>query len=702
MRKICWLACIIIWLQVLPVFAAEIKVTKDSSLNILLFTLDTTRADRIGAYGYSQAKTPNLDALARQGVRFVRAYCPTPLTLPSHCTILTGTSPLFHKVRNNGFYYLSEESVTLAERLKEYGYKTAAVVASFNVDSRFGVAQGFDLFDDDFKADEMIKTFRSERRAEEVADSFIRWLDKNLNDKFFAWVHFYDPHSPYSPPPPYHKDFYQNPYDGEIAYMDFHLGRIIEYLKAKKILEKTLIVAVGDHGEALGEKEELDHGIFIYDPTMKVPLIFRAPNNFPQGVTVESTVRIMDLMPTILDLVKVPLNREIQGESLLPYIEGRKKGDLSSYIECLNSLETYGWSPLVGLVAKGWKYIQAPKPELYNLKNDPTEEKNLVDKEKNMLSEIKAELEQVIKKDSSSMQSPRRKLTLEEEERLRSLGYVGGEISAEYLQGELPDPKDRIKEFLILYQGMNYEWEGKLEEAEKKYREILGLQPHVAWRYLDLAIILSKRNKTEEAIEVLEKGLEIMPDSFVLLSRLAHFYMAAGRLKEAYETSQIVLEQDPKYLDALAIAGWVLDGQGMLEEAAAFLKRALEVEPENKLIRLKYAFIIAELGQPEEAVAIDEELKKQLPDDFRIYLDLGIIYSNMGRLDMAEENLRKALELNPSPDAHLNYAVILEKMGRLKEAVANLKQYLAKTKEGDTPRKRNAQKALEEWEKRIQ
>ena len=677
------------------------KIKRDSNLNVLLVTLDTTRPDRLGCYGFARAKTPNLDSLAGQGVRFVRAYCPVPLTLPSHSSILTGTLPLNHKVRNNATYSLDQTAVTLAERLKKSSYRTAAFVASFNVDSRFGLDQGFDFYDDRFSKEEMLKTFRSERRADEVADLFLPWLDKNAGNKFFAWVHFYDPHMPYDPPSPFKEEFADSLYDGEIAYMDVHFGRIIERLRELKILDRTLVVVAGDHGEALGEKGEVDHGLFIYDVTMLVPLFFFAGKNLPQGAVIDSRVRVIDIMPSILDFLKMDSNKEIQGVSLLPYIEGGKKEDLPCYLESYYPLETYGWAPLVGLVDRGFKYIETVKSELYNLDRDPAEERNLIDDEKKIFLRLKGELDQTIQTFSSPVEAKRLQRTIEVEERLRSLGYVvGGEVSPETLSN-LPDPKDKMDEFRMLYQAKVLELEGAYEESEEYHRKIVELSPNVPWHYVNLAILLVRMQKLNEAIQVLEGGLKRLPESIVLLSRLAHFYMRAGRFQDAYDKAKATLEFQEDYFDGLVIAGWVKANWGQWEEAVQYFQKALEIEPENKLIRMKYAYSIAALGRREEAARIGEELKAESPGDYRIYGDLGIIYTNMGKLDLAEENLKKAVELRPSPDAYLNYAAILERLGRLEEAITYLKLYLEETPEGETPRKGQARRALANWEQRV-
>jgi arylsulfatase A-like enzyme/Flp pilus assembly protein TadD len=681
--------------------AAAGDVKRDDRLNVLLVTLDTTRADRIGAYGYAKAETPVLDSLAGNGVRFANAYCSTPMTLPSHCSILTGTYPLRHKVRNNGAYYLADEAVTLAERLKENGYATSAVVASFNTDSRFGLGQGFDVYDDRFGEDEMLKTFRSERTADKVADTFLAWLGARPPERFFSWVHFFDPHAPYEPPPPYKERFAGDPYDGEIALMDHELGRIVEGLRATGVLDRTLIVLAGDHGESLGEHGESDHGIFIYDATMKVPLILFAPGNLPRGLVLDARVRLIDIMPTVLDTLKIPVNTEVQGESLLPFIEGKKKEDLTCYLESFYPTETFGWSELVGIVDTDRKFIRAPRSELYDLKKDPKEEKDLALREARTAALLNRKLDEVIRAHVSNAEPGRRTLTGDEEDRLRSLGYVGAGAAPRVGTGPLPDPKDRIGEISILSLARLLAAEGRYAESEKQYRELLRLGPDVPWHYTSLGALLVKADRMGEGIEVLKDGLRRLPDSVVLLSNLASSYMKAGRFAEASESSRAALKLDPRNFDSLVIAGWSEDMRANWAEAAGFYRKALDIEPENKTVRMKYAYVLGAVGRGEEAARMDEALKKEYPGDPKICTDLSVIYTAMGKMDLAEENLRRAVTLSPSPENHHRLASLLGRMGRFEDAVAQMELFLKNTKEGETPRKAKARDAVAEWERRI-
>src|SRR5512135_1717843 len=356
--------------------------------NLLLITLDTTRADHLGCYGFAQASTPNLDRLAGEGIRFARVYAPAPLTLPSHSSIMSGLYPVSHGVRNNG-HEMPSSVRTLAEILKGHGFATAAFVSSFSVDSRFGIGRGFDVYDDTFQVGSPLKGVNAERRAEETFARFSRWLDNNAASRFFAWVHYYDPHLPYDPPSPYREEFAGRLYDGEIAYMDHYVGAGLDRLREKGLLDRTIVVVAGDHGEGLGDKIERGHGIFLYEETLRVPFIVFAPKLLPRPRVVDAEVRLIDAAPTVLELAG--LGREasgMQGRSLVPALEGKTLADRDALVETFYPRENFGWSELVGLVSGTWKYIQAPRPELYDLAADRGEASNLVDASQDKAAEI--------------------------------------------------------------------------------------------------------------------------------------------------------------------------------------------------------------------------------------------------------------------------------------------------------------------------
>lgn len=679
-------------------FLLSNKVRKDSGLNVLLVTLDTTRADRLGCYGYQKAKTPRLDSLASKGIRFLNVYCQAPLTTPSHCSILSGTYPIFHHVHNNGIYALRPEITTLAEVLKAKGFETAAFVGSFTVDSRFGLGQGFDVYDDQFAEGQAFKALNSERKAEKVFEAFSRWFDKNHSGQFFCWVHFFDPHLPYDPPSPYKEEFAENPYDGEIAYMDDYVGKVVDKLQEKNILANTFLILAGDHGEAFGEKVEAGHGIFLYEGTMKVPLVFYAENHIPQGMIVKPRVRLIDLMPTVLDMLDIQANKDIQGLSLLPYIAGKKKESLSSYIETYFPRENYGWSELVGLVSGDWKYIRAPKEELYNLKKDPGETINVIDEQKKIAQDKRTKLDETIARNSSLL-SAKREMTAEEKERLRSLGYVS--YSESVPSGPLPDPKDRIEELHLIQQAETLDRNGKFDDAAKIYEKILSLRPETALSYVNLGLMQAKMGQFDDTIRILQQGIEKIPRSEILLSRLGHTYLFLGRLKKALETMQAVLEVNPRSFDALLASGWSLNLMGQKEEARGYFEKALAVEPENKFLRKNYAMNLATSGKIQEAIDVFKALGSDYPDDYEIWQDLGIAYGYAGKISDSIDSLKKAVSLHPTPNAYFNLAVAFKKILNVQQAVYYLKLYLENAETEDESRINSARQELVNLERLL-
>jgi arylsulfatase A-like enzyme/Tfp pilus assembly protein PilF len=649
-------------------------VKKDPGLNVLIITLDTTRADRLGCYGYPEAGTPSLDALAAGGVRFENAICQVPLTGPSHCSLFTGAYPFVHQVHNNGSYILPPEIQTLAETLKASGRATAAFVSSFSVDSRFGLGRGFDVYDDNFAAGQPFKSLNAERRADEVYAPFARWLDAHKADRFFAWVHFFDPHIPYDPPSPYKERFASDPYDGEIAFMDEHVGKIVGKLRDNGILQRTLIIIAGDHGEAFGEKEEKGHGVFLYEPTMRVPLIFYAENRLPRGRVVGSRVRLIDIPSSVQDMLGLPGLKDSQGTSLLPYIQGKRKDDLGSYIETYYPRENYGWSELVGLLRGEWKYIRAPREELYDLKRDPGEEKNLAGAKPDIVRDMGAGLDKLVRESPSPSRAEKKTLTGEEAERLRALGYVA---MADGPSGKtLPDPKDQTAELRLIRQAEETEAAGNLPEAAAARQRILAMRPEVASSYVNLAYIQARMMKFDDVIRTLEQGLARVPDSEVLLLRLGNTFMVTGRVKKALEAFDRVLKTNPRSFDALLASALMLDAIGQKTDALAYYRNALQIEPENRYGRTGYAQSLSATGRFGDAIQIYEDLTRNHPDDPAVLQDLGITYSYAGNLSRSIECLEKAISLRPTPVAYFNLARAMVKQGKIGDAVRYLKLYL--------------------------
>ena len=650
------------------------RIQKDGRLNVLLITLDTTRADRLGCYGYSKGRTPNIDGLAGKGVRFENVYCPAPLTLPSHCSIMTGLTPVSHGVHNNGSYELATGWETLAEVLKNAGFRTAAFVASFSVDSRFGLGQGFDVYDDNFQTGLPFKPLNSERKADRISAVFSSWLDRNADAQFFAWVHFFDPHLPYQPPPPYSEEFAADPYDGEVAFMDFHVGRVVDKLAEKGLRDKTLIVLAGDHGEAFGEKVETGHGIFIYDGTMRVPLIILADHRIPPRAVVKSRVRLIDIMPSILDILEIPAPAGTTGESLIPAIEGRSREDLDIYLETFYPRENYGWSELVGLVRGDWKFIRAPKPELYNLAADPGENRNLIASAAKRASDLNARLEELVKAGAGLASAGGRTPSAEVQERLRSLGYTS--FSDGGARASYPDPKDKTDVLRLTQQAEGFEFQGRYAEAAAVYERLLDLIPDAPASYVNLALSRARQGKFDEAVQTLKSGIKKIPGSEILLARLGHTYLVTNRLGEALDTMAEVLRINPKNVDALTVTAGVLDTLRRKDEARSFYERAIAIEPENKYLRMSYANNLASSGRLDRAIETYEELTLDYPEDQVLFQYLGIAYGFSGDYAKSIESLKQAVYLKPTPTAYYNLATAYRKTGDFGEAVRYLKLYL--------------------------
>ncbi|HOW86366.1 MAG TPA: sulfatase-like hydrolase/transferase [Candidatus Aminicenantes bacterium] len=669
----------------------------DSGTNVLLITLDTTRADRIGSYGWTGARTPSLDFLASNGIRFANAYCQVPLTLPSHSSLMTGTYPLYHQVRNNGSYRLKGDLATLAEVLKDAGFRTAAFVSSFTVNSRFGLNQGFEVYDDRWGSGGALEDSGSERRAAATAASFSRWLEANGRQKFFGWVHFYDPHLPYDPPSPFKEQFAGRPYDGEIASMDESIGRIVDQLRDQGLLENTLIVVAGDHGEALGEKGELDHGLYIYDVTLKVPLIIYGGKRLPRGIVVPSRVRLVDVMPTVLEILGLPQSGRVQGLSLLDHILGRRKDDLGSYIESYYPRENYNWSELVGLIDGNWKYIRAPREELYDLAGDPAEERNEIGREGRRGADLRRKLEEMVREQSSALEAGR-VMTSEEKERLRSLGYLAGSAPAGAPGQALPDPKDKIEEFAGICRAKILEFEGDLGKAVESYRALIASYPAAPDHYSRLADVHIRQGDLEAAAGVLAQGIGRVPEAPLLRSKLSLVCFRLGRFEEASRAAGEALDMDPLDYNALVSSGWIMSRSGRYGEAIDYFRRALDIEPGNRSLRLDQARALAAAGRQAEALEIYGTLKDEDPNDYAVHQESGIILASQGNMAAALESLGKAVSLHPAAETYLNYAAVLERVGNRAEAVKYLRLYLQTTTEGETPRKAAVRKALEHLE----
>lgn len=618
------------------------------TFNYVLITVDTLRADRIGCYGYSAVETPFMDFFASAGIKFERCLASTPLTLPSHTSLLTGTYPSFHGVRDNGGFLVPQEINTLGELFKQSGFETAAFVASYVLDSKWGLNQGFDFYFDRFDLSryKTISLGNVQRRGDEVINEVLLWLESHKSNRFFAWVHLYDPHTPYDPPSPYKEKYAGRPYLGEIAYADSQLGRLWNYLEEKKLTKNTILIFAADHGESLGEHKENTHGFFIYQEAVHVPLIFVTPFEKLQGLTRSAVVSLIDVMPTILEMAGIPCPSQVQGQSLVPlFFKDRKPGERFVYSETYYPRFHYGWSELKGIQDERFKLILAPKVELYDLKNDPEEENNLASSHREELEKLKNLAEKLIRESSqNAFELDYRHMDEETRQKLTALGYIGSFTdSASLKEKKLADPKDKIGVFNRLSLARELGLEGKFEQARAMVDEIIKEDPEVIDAYFTLGNLYFKERQFEKALEYYFKVMERKPDDAFMVINIANSYI-------------------------------MLDN---LDEAEKFLLSYIPSLPPDSQIHLILGNIYNSEKKYDLALENYQKCVKINPYSASAYNALAGIYLLQDKIDEAEEHLRKATELNPKlMNVHYNLAQLQEKKGDLLQAAEEYKKEL--------------------------
>ena len=680
-------------------------------MNLLLVTLDTVRADRFGCYGDQRAVTPVIDGLAAKGVRFENCYTPVPLTLPAHCSLFTGLWPIRHGVRNNAFYRLADDHVTLAESLKERGYDTAALVATYVLTAQFGLDQGFSLYDDRLVYGEGLHSYDAEIPADKVYDKFGRWLLRQKEKPtapFFLWVHFYDPHKPYAPPAEYLNRLGGDPYRGEIAYVDHYLGRMIDDLRDQRLLENTILVIVGDHGEAFGEHQESGHGIFCYQESVRVPLLFYAPRLWPKPAIVASRVRLVDLMPTLLDLLgKETLADAVQGKSVTGLLGGKSEpAPLPVYLESLYGQEQNNWAPLTGLISGNEKYLSLPQAELYDLVADPLEKNNLFHKKNARARELDRELAALITRISVGGGSPASAgpLTSADRRKLESLGYV----SSFARSGKAGlDPKAGIVYQNRIVGMMERLDRGELDRVEGEALALLKETAELKFPYARQVLnFVYEKKKNWPALERnlrlgIEESASNPAQAEPFRGNLLEFLFRNGRLAEAAQQADALLRFNPGHGRAWELRGQIAERSGQWADAARFYRQALAVESGSTSLRLRLAKALIQLGDHAAALQEIETLLAESPDaaDAEILFTAAMLSVEAGHLPRAEELLRRIIEIAPSPRRYFDHALVLAKLGRRQEAVAEIEQALRLSPSDLTAEEqREARRALQRWQ----
>ncbi|MEW6381954.1 MAG: sulfatase-like hydrolase/transferase [bacterium] len=675
-----------LWLLVLffPRLSLSAQGGKSPS-NIVVITVDTLRADRLGCYGYRRIKTPQIDALAGEGVLFEQAFTPTPTTLPAHASIFTGTYPITHGLRSNGTFSLSESALTLAEILKKQGYETAAFVSAYVLDSRFGLDQGFDVYNDDLTTGVQSAMLQKERRAETVTRAAVQWLSsRKKGAPFFLWVHYYDPHTAYDPPAPFKDVYAHSPYDGEIAYADSWIRVLINKLKEQGIYDQTLIALSGDHGEGLGDHQEDTHGIFLYEATLHVPLIFRYPARMPKNTRIRSLVRLIDIAPSLLDVLGQKAPASMQGSSLLPLISGQKK-DLGLVLYCETDYPrfTYGWSPLEGIRTGQWKYIKAPESELYDLVKDPAEGNNLIQKEKKLAEKYQKDLADLKKRcaSASAHGAPSAKpVTLDpaSREKLKSLGYVFTSDSGKN-KPVYPDPKRKVGLLRHFNDGANYLGRQKYAEAIREFEKIIREDPKNIDAFTCLGAVYQIMGKTAQAIEAYRQAVALGPDHLDNLVQLGTLYMGAGQTEEGKDALERALKLNPKSREVYLNLGLYYIGKANWAEAKVQLEKCLELDPRYTLAQNHLVSVYYNLKEVDKAIDLCKTVLKADPKDPSALYNLGSIYMEQRKNTEALDAFRKLIEVSPDYSrAYLSMGMVYAYQNSYDQAIASFQKAAAK------------------------
>ena len=677
-------------------------VRREPGLNILLITIDTLRADALGAYGHAGAVTPWMDRLAAGGVRFDDAHAHNVVTLPSHANILSGRYPLDHGVRDNGGFRFPPREETLATLLKARGYRTAAFVSAFPLDSRFGLGRGFDVYEDSFIDADTRPTFLvQERQGIQTVALARRWLEAQGGQPSFCWVHIYEPHYPYEPPEPLAERFPGDPYDGEVAAADAALGPLLEPLVTSGREGRTLVVLTADHGEALGEHGEATHGIFAYEATLKVPLILYQPRLF-EPRSVPGPARHVDLLPTILDALSLPVPEGLAGRSLLAMAAGAPTPATTCYFEALSGPLNRGWAPLHGVIRDRMKYIDLPIPELYDLAKDPHEARSLVggqplpneppptggassasaglpfgSTQQVRLDQMRALLAPLRSADRGISRSPE---SGEARERLKSLGYVTGSSA---VKGKEPytaedDPKRLISLDAMLQEVVGLYTAGDLPAALARCRELVRLRPAMPISLLHLAHLERESENLAAAVEALRKAVSLNPEDTVAVSLLGAYLSQAGRAGEAVDLLEPYTRREEPDVEVLIAGGLALAKLGRHREALTALAKAREGDPSNAMVLVNLGTVHLMARDRERARETFEAALAQNPRVARAHSSLGVMEAEDGRVEEAIDRWKKAVALDAREyEKLLSLSSFLLSGGRSVEARAYLEFFVA-------------------------
>jgi arylsulfatase A-like enzyme/tetratricopeptide (TPR) repeat protein len=654
--------------------------------NVVLITLDTTRADHLACYGNANIRTPVIDALAARGVLFEQAATATPLTLPSHCTIMTGMYPTYHGVRVNGNTALGEEQTTLAELFKGRGYATGAFIAAFVLDGRWGLKQGFDLYDDTFDLTKYkhIDLGAIQKPGNEIMDEALAWLETAKDKPFFAWIHLYDPHSPYEPPEPYRSEYGPRGraglYDGEVAFMDEQIGRCVAWLGQSGLDKDTVLLLVGDHGEALGSHGEGTHGFFIYDYAVHVPFIVVTPVPGLHGKRVASQVSTVDVFPTLLDLAGIAAPVKHQGRSLVPLMARPDKlRSVPAYSESMAPNLQFGWSALHSLRTERFKYIEAPREELYDLAADRGETSNVRDVNQDLARKMKDELGSLMTETGRGAPTPQAaNLDKDTMERLTALGYIGAPVSAKQAlgpSGVLADPKDKLAVFNAVTHAGELFLKNEYAAAAAELEGVVRNEPPIPQAMLVLSNCYVELGRIGEAKVVLDALLKADPESVQGLITLANILLEEKKDDDVLALCKRALSVDERNTQAYNLVGEIYMGRLDYVSALPYLERAVDVEPKASRGRLTLAACLVGLKQFDRAKTLLDEVIRDTPKFPLAHFNLGLLYEEQGRAEAARAEYATEVANYPGEfKARFNLGKILFKLGDRADSLEQMRK----------------------------
>jgi arylsulfatase A-like enzyme/predicted negative regulator of RcsB-dependent stress response len=592
LHTLCGLVAVVIIILVFLLLRP--KGSSQEVRNVVLISIDTCRADYLSCYGYPRQTTPNIDQIAKQGVIFKNVITAVPMTLPAHCSMLTGTIPPYHDVHDNLDYKLDESNVTLAEILKEHGFITAGFISASVLDSQFGIAQGFDFFNDRLEEGRNLGLM-VERRAAQTSGLALAWLARHKSDRFFLFLHYFDPHFDYVPPEPFASVFADNLYAGEIAYADYCVGAVVRQLKDLGLFDSTLIIITSDHGEMLGEHGELTHGYFIYQSAIKVPLIFRLPGQV-KSRQVEDLVGLIDIVPTVCSLLNIN-PPQVQGKDLRPYLIGKSASHKERHLYSESLVPTkYNANGLLGVVDEQLKYIQTTRPELYDLAEDPQESQNLINQRPQQARILQGRLREILEQAVSTSQADG-KMVLDEQvrKRLESLGYVSGSVAEEFeFDQSKGDPKDLIDLHAAVEKVHHLIAQKKLVEAKKLCQDLLLQHDDYYGLYRHLGRIYFEEGDKQKAQAYMRQSLKLNPDQLGLHFNLAMLLAEQGKYDDAIDHLKEALRLNPNQILAHNNLALIFCETGNFDEAVKHWRASLRLKPDQPEIKDRIAAALAQ------------------------------------------------------------------------------------------------------------